>query len=43
MGLQNAKENLFLGFGHLVIWLWKRSGIIAKGFFYEPWKTLAIH
>jgi len=31
MGLQNANENNFHGFGNLVIWLWKSFGHFSKG------------
>ena len=33
MAFQNAKKNVFHGFGKLVIWLWKSFGNILKGLF----------
>ena len=30
MGLQNVNENVFHGFGNLVIWLWKSLGGIVE-------------
>ena len=31
MGFQNANENVFYGFGILIVWLWKSFGNIFKG------------
>ena len=31
MGLQNANENEFYGFGNLDVWLWKSFGYFLKG------------
>ena len=36
MGLQNTNENVYHGFGNLVIWLWKSFGIIVKGVRMKP-------
>ena len=30
MGFQNANENVFHGFGNLVIWLWKSIGNVLE-------------
>jgi len=30
MGLQNAKENMFHGCGHLILWLWKTCGKVVE-------------